>query len=118
MIIITTGTFGMRKGEKVIPVTKENGPISLETNLEERLIREGIAKRVESGPAPAERETETDQPIYNESMKLSELKEAAARLGIDPSGMKSKAEIIDAIEDAQAEEDEEDFPDLDVEEVQ
>ena len=73
---------------------------------------------MESGPAPAERETENDQPIYNESMKLSELKEAAARLGIDPSGMKSKAEIIDAIEDAQAEEDEEDFPDLNVEEVQ
>ena len=36
-------------------------------------------------------------------MKLAELKEIAEKYGVDASGMKSKKEVIEAIEEARAE---------------
>lgn len=43
MIRIIAGTYGMRKGKSVIPVTKNSGPISLPEEQENELVAQGIA---------------------------------------------------------------------------
>jgi len=44
-----------------------------------------------------------EAPEYDEDMKLDELKEVAARYGVDASAMRKKADVIAAIEAAKAE---------------
>lgn len=120
MILIIGGTFGMVKGGKIIPVTEKDGPISLEAELENRLVKEGIAKfvgnRHENTDIPAD-----EGPLScHMGMKLSELKKAAESYGISTDGM-TKAEILDAIEEAELEadgEDNEEPPELSVEDVE
>ena len=51
-------------------------------------------------------------PEYNEDMKLDELKQIAAMYGVDASSMRSKKEVIEAIDAARAE-----LPDLDADTV-
>ena len=43
MIRIIAGTYGMRKGKSVIPITKNSGPISLPEEQENELVAQGIA---------------------------------------------------------------------------
>ena len=53
---------------------------------------------------PASTNTAADEaPEYNEDMKLDELKEVAARYGVDASAMRKKADVIAAIKAAKAE---------------
>ena len=53
---------------------------------------------------PASTNTAADEaPEYDEDMKLDELKEVAARYGVDASAMRKKADVIAAIEAAKAE---------------
>lgn len=82
-------------------------------------MKEGVAKYIgEQGetaeqPAPAtsddaDKPASTDIPAdeapeYNEDMKLDELKEVAARYGVDASAMRKKADVIAAIKGAKAE---------------
>ena len=65
-------------------------------------------------PAPAEKPEQdpdgahetgetTAAPEYDEDMKLDDLKEVAARYGVDASAMRKKADVIAAIEAAKAE---------------
>lgn len=117
MIQITAGTFGYYNGRKVIPITNADGPQKFDPELEARLVKQGVAKYVDEqpeAPAPAvkseqelEDTPETDDtaaaPEYNEDMKLDELKEVAARYGVDASAMRKKADVIAAIEAAKAE---------------
>ncbi len=116
MIRIVAGTYGMRKGKRVIPVTKESGPISLTEKQEKELVAQGIAVFVDTEASnsalekrnraekasTAERNTQEESL---ESMKLAKLKELAREYGIDPDGVNRKADLIAAIREAQAEED-------------
>ena len=64
-------------------------------------MKEGVAKYIGE---PASTNTAADEaPEYNEDMKLDELKEVAARYGVDASAMRKKADVIAAIEAAKAE---------------
>lgn len=55
MIQIIAGTFGYFNGRKVIPITNADGPQKFDTELEARLVKEGVAKYVDaSAAAPAE----------------------------------------------------------------
>lgn len=121
MIQIIKGTFGYYNGRKVIPITEADGPQKFDDELEARLVKEGVAKYIgelgetaeQPAPAPApgddaDEPTSTntaadEAPEYNEDMKLDELKEVAARYGVDASAMRKKADVIAAIEATKAE---------------
>lgn len=117
MIQIIKGTFGYYNGRKVIPITEADGPQKFDDELEARLVKEGVAKYIgelgetaeQPAPAPGDDEPAStnaaadEAPEYNEDMKLDELKEVAARYGVDASAMRKKADVIAAIEAAKAE---------------
>lgn len=121
MIQIIKGTFGYYNGRKVIPITEADGPQKFDDELEARLVKEGVAKYIgelgetaeQPAPAPGD-DADADEPAstntaadeapeYDEDMKLDELKEVAARYGVDASAMRKKADVIAAIEAAKAE---------------
>lgn len=122
MIQIIAGTFGYYNGRKVIPITEADGPQKFDDELEARLVKEGVAKYIgeqgetaeqtaptpgDDADEPASTNTAADEaPEYNEDMKLDELKEVAARYGVDASAMRKKADVIAAIEEAKAAADE------------
>lgn len=105
----------------MIPITEADGPQKFDDELEARLVKEGVAKYIgelgetaeQPAPAPAPGDdddepastnTAADEaPEYNEDMKLDELKEVAARYGVDASAMRKKADVIAAIEATKAE---------------
>jgi len=104
MIQIIKGTFGYYNGRKVIPITEADGPQKFDDELEARLVKEGVAKYIGEQDEPASTNTAADEaPEYDEDMKLDELKEVAARYGVDASAMRKKADVIAAIEAAKAE---------------
>lgn len=127
MIQIIAGTFGYFDGRKIIPLTYESGPRQLDPGLEARLVKKGVAKYVgnvehaQSENVHAQAENDSVEvletlPEYNEGMKLEELKSIAAEYGVDASAMRKKADVIAAIEAAQATvEDDEEPPCFDVE---
>ena len=98
----------------MIPITEADGPQKFDDELEARLVKEGVAKYIgelgetaeQPAPAPgddadepASTNTAADEaPEYNEDMKLDELKEVAARYGVDASAMRRKPNVIAAIE--------------------
>lgn len=121
MIRIIKGTYGMIKGSTVVAVPAGSKPIKLDPEKEARLVRQGVAEyvgKVEEPdtveetvetveaveaviPAPADEPDEAeDLPPYDENMKFAELKEIAEKYGIDASKMKSKKEVIAAIDEA------------------
>jgi CO dehydrogenase/acetyl-CoA synthase alpha subunit len=118
MIKIIKGSYGMRRGSSVQPVLAGSDPIELSKEQEERLVRLGVAVYVTEEDTVADLpdvsdETQDDEivdefPEYNEDMKLSELKEIAKVYGIDARSMKSKKEVIEAIDAARDE-----LPDVD-----
>ena len=118
MIKIIKGSYGMRRGSSVQPVLAGSDPIELSKEQEERLVRLGVAVYVTEEDTVANLpdvsdETQDDEivdefPEYNEDMKLSELKELAKVYGIDARSMKSKKEVIEAIDAARDE-----LPDVD-----
>ena len=114
MIKIIKGSYGMRCGASVQAVPAGSDPIELSKEKEERLVRLGVAVYVTDEPITSPDEAQDDEivdefPEYNEDMKLSDLKEIAKVYGIDASSLKSKKEVIEAIEAARAE-----LPDVDV----
>lgn len=125
MIEIIKGSYGMKVNGFIVPVTEKDGPISLDKEKEERLVRLKVAKYVDAnetaeGSAVAgtddhklEDQTETagadetdsdsvdeELPAYSEDMKLDELKAVAEKYGVDASKARSKKEVIAAIEAA------------------
>lgn len=116
MIRIIAGTYGMRKGGNVVPVTENSGPISLTEKQENELVAQGIAVFVDGGipvgAADARNRAEKGKDAERnvpegalEGMKLAELKEIARSYGINPDGVNRKADLIAAIREVQAEED-------------
>lgn len=132
MIQIIKGTFGYYNGRKVIPITEADGPQKFDDELEARLVKEGVAKYIgqpaarpehpespdpAGAAAPQDPDTGAEDPDtsaadeaaeYSEDMKLDELKEVAARYGVDASAMRKKADVIAAIEKAKADGDQSD----------
>lgn len=108
MVQIIKGTFGFWNGRSVEPKTEKDGPISLDEELERRLVAQGVAEYVNTPPdkdaantADNDNKSETESlPDYHADMKLIELKEIAAAYGVNASKMRSKAEVIAAIDAA------------------
>lgn len=118
MIKIIKGSYGMRKGATVVPVLPGSDPIELSKEQEARLVRLGVAEYVTDDPDEckyaadgsddAQDEIVDEFPEYNADMKLTDLKKIAEAYGVDASSMRSKKEVIEAI-DASREE----LPDID-----
>lgn len=104
MIRIIKGVFGWFDGRRVIPLTEDDGPVSIDHDLEARLVDEGIAEYVgepATEPAPVEAPKVEPEPVEDEAKDLSgmlkaELVELAEAKGIKVSGL-TKAELVEAI---------------------
>ncbi len=132
MIKIIKGTYGHFDGRRVIPVTEADGPQSFSAEVEARLVKKGVAVYVDEEPKQNAGKTDEGQnagevdvsaeeeapensngselPAYDESMKLSELKEIAEAYGVDASKARSRAQVIAMIkadQNAEADADEE-----------
>ena len=113
MIKIIKGSYGMRVKKSIVAVTAGSDPIELSKEKEERLVRLGVAVYVDKinnnsqinkrGDDTQDDEIVDEFPEYNEDMKLTELKEIAKVYGIDASSMRSKKEVIEAIDAARDE---------------
>lgn len=114
MIKIIKGSYGMRCGSSIKAIDAGSGPIQLEKEKEERLVRLGVAEYVNTedneGMQPEasadniqDNEDVAELPEYNEDMKLTELKDIAKVYGIDASGMRTKKEVIEALDAARYE---------------
>lgn len=110
MIRIVKGTFGWYDGRRVIPKTRADGPFRADDGLEARLVAEGVAEYADEGAADAE-PTKPEAPAAPvadeapeaesdlESMTKAELEDVARELGVTV-GRKTKAQLIEAIEEA------------------
>lgn len=120
-IRIIKGTFGFwdEKRKVVVPKTEKDGPFLLSEERAKELVEQGIAEYTDVPQTPdVEPEPEADgaekQPIDLDEMTVEQLKEVA-----EPYGIKYKvgtkkadfvAEIREAMEESEAEEDGEDAP--------
>lgn len=84
MIKIIKGTYGLVVNGVVEAMTKDSPPFSVSKARESELVAAGVAVKVE----------EPEQPTPYADMKMAELRKAAATLGVDVSGAKSKKEVI------------------------
>ena len=118
MIKIIKGSYGMRVKKSIVAVPAGSEPIELSKDKEERLVRLGVAVYVaaenqDEGFVETQDDEIVDEfPEYNEGMKLPELKEIAKVYGIDASSMRSKKEVIEAIDAARDE-----LPDVDADDL-
>lgn len=126
MVKIIKGSYGRKVGSVIKPVNPGE-IIELEPEKEQRLVSIGVAEYVgaeavkaEELPAKADAEEaeEADSevvdelPEYSIDMKLDQLKAIAEQYGVDASGLRSKKEVVEAIDAAR-----EELPDLDVSDV-
>lgn len=111
MIKIIKGSYGMRCGSSIKAIAAGSEPIQLEKEKEERLVRLGVAVYVNTqdnedlqdatGAGNTQDNEDVEElPVYNSDMKLPELKEIAKVYGIDASAMRTKKEVIEALDAA------------------
>ena len=118
MIKIIKGSYGLKRGSMVVPIHAGSDPIELSKEKEERLVRLGVAEYVNADPDEVKKPADgTDDaqdeivdefPEYSESMKIADLKKIAEIYGVDTSSMRSKKEVVEAIDAARDE-----LPDFD-----
>lgn len=106
MIRIISGTYGHRAGSAT-KTLKAGDIIELDASAEARLVKRGIAEHIGTATLAQtedqdEIQTATALPDYDESMKLDVLREIAEAYEVDASKMRSKKEIIAAIDAALA----------------
>ena len=89
MIKMIKGTYGRVVNGVVEAMTKHSAPFKLSEKREAELVAAGVAVKVEE---PAEANP------YG-SMKMSELRKAAADRGVDASGARYKKDIIALLEE-------------------
>jgi len=115
MIKIINGVYGMKVGNRVVPVTEKDGPIELAPEKEARLVKKGVAVYVDSPTTDdafpfTPEEPEDKLPEYNEDMTREQLNKIALEYGIeDPQKARNKAELIswlDEIVDGELDDDE------------
>lgn len=115
MVKIIKGTYGHKVGKVIKPVNAGE-TVELSAEQEARLIKLGVAEKVEAAPTGKHENEEINQnpaggqsgeveqlPEYNENMKLEELKNIAAQYGVDASKLKTKKDVVAAIDAARAE---------------
>ena len=108
MIQIINGTYGRTVGGRIVPTTHKDGPFELSPEKEERLIKRGVAKRI--GIVAGMQNIEADDAISIRKKELDEitrknLDKIASDLGIEnPEKLNKKADVIQAIIDAENEE--------------
>lgn len=88
MIRMIKGTYGLVVNGVVEAMTKHSAPFSLSKTREAELVEAGVAEYAE----------EQIQVNAYENMKMTELRKAAAALGVDASAAKTKKEVIAMIE--------------------
>lgn len=122
-IRIIKGTFGFwdEKRKVVVPKTEKDGPFLLSEERAIELVEQGIAEYADVPQTPdvepepeAEKDGEEKQPIDLDEMTVEQLKEVAEPFGIKYKVGTKKAdfvaEIREAMEESEAEEDGEDAP--------
>lgn len=92
MIKMIKGTYGLMQNGTVVAMTKRSGSFSLSEEREAQLVAAGVAIKVDE-----------PEKKYTTDMKMAELRSAAAALGVDVSGARSKKEVIAKLEAAEAE---------------
>jgi hypothetical protein len=101
MIKIVNGVYGMKIGNRVIPVTEKDGPIELAPEKEARLVKKGVAVYVDKPTTDDASEVEKKLPKYNEDMTREQLNKIALEYGIkEPEKARNKAELISWIDAA------------------
>ena len=115
MIKIIKGSYGLRRGSLIVAIGADSDPIELSKEKEERLVRLGVAEYVDGCVADdvksdvqTEDEIVEEFPEYNADMKLADLKKVAEVYGVDASSMRTKKDVIEAIDAARNE-----LPDFD-----
>ncbi len=100
MVKIIKGSYGHKKGSTIVPVYAGE-TVELTEEQEARLVKLGVAEYV-GKPAQenSQGEGSSELPEYNENMKLAELKEIAAKYGVDASEVKTKKEVVALIDAA------------------
>lgn len=93
MIKIISGTYGFVQGGRILPKTSKSDPFELPPEREQELVDAGVAIYVAASEIG---ENQADMA----NMKLAELKELAAKHGVDAAGVRSKADVIAMIEAA------------------
>lgn len=128
MIRIIAGVYGYRENGIITPKDKDSRPFSLNPEREAELVRLGIAEYIDAVMMGDKKEitqpdeehgqgNEADHDCYYESveynseMKLAQLKKMANEHGINTNKMKSKAEVINALDQYFAEVDNQDTED-------
>ncbi len=115
---ITKGSYGHKNDRGVIVRIDAGQTVGVTPEKADRLVRIGVAEYVdekaeapaatpEAAPEATNNDGETDEsenvdelPEYSEDMKLDELKKIAEAYGVDASGLRSKKDVIAAIEEA------------------
>lgn len=88
MIRMIKSTYGRVVNGKVEAMTKDSPPFTLPEAREAELVAAGVAVKVE----------EPAQANAYASMKMAELRQAAAAMGVDTSAAKTKKEVIAMLE--------------------
>ena len=108
MIKIIKGTYGYRKGNRIIPKTPADDPFTATPEQEARLVRLGVAVYVDAPvEAPTAPTPKAPEKAETGSKDVDELKEIAKAYGVDASDARKKADVIAMIEAAKAETQEE-----------
>jgi len=90
MIQMIKGTYGRMVNGTVEAMTKRSAPFRLSEKREAELVAAGVAVKVE----------EPEKAKSYDSMKMAELREVAASMGIDASDAKYKKDVIALLEAA------------------
>lgn len=114
-IEILAGVYGHRVGERVVAVRAGEPPIEVDEAIAERLIRAGVARRVEEEPETAAEakpvvEDEAEEPDegfpeFSEKMTRAELEAVAREVGLEEKeikGAQNKGDLIDLLDQAKA----------------
>lgn len=128
-ILITAGTFGHNANGRIIPIATGE-VVEVDDALGRRLIKQGVAEEVEleipnknadaepDAELDAEPEEETAEaaiPEYSKDMTRLELEEIGAEMGLHPEDLKNapnKAALITLLDEAKAELELDELPDL------
>lgn len=107
MIKIISGTYGLRKGNRVIPKNSKSEPFETNPSEEKRLIDLGIAEEVKVNVLNTEPEDHPEEDISSnsfEDMSVKQLKKYAKEQNIIiPNSVTKKAGIIAVIMSAESE---------------
>ena len=110
LIRIKTGIFGHKEGKKIVPKTKDSEPFELNDKRANELIVDGVAEQVI--------DANVEEVKTFEEMTKAELLEYAKASNIIVNSKAKKEDLIEIIEKASEEENEDDGSDGDNPEFQ